>query len=1568
MKRIYLSMLTAVAVAMTILTPSASAQVSGWHKPGEISPGQSVVRPQKSAAQKFQERRGIVPTGAKIQPIIEGEFALPSIKQSPERVIRKTVDNPRASLYGVVPRSAYMETWDDAFLAKIDPRNRAVSPLYYGSHYLGALGNSDYMLQGSAYRNGKIYVTEYSYQVPDFIPVWHIVDLATGNVEETISFESNHYANAYAMTWDSEKDLFYLLSVNNSDANSHLIVVNPNNWEVKYIKDLGSNHFCPGIVYNPLDKETYVFDLENQVFTVDTETGALTKTGELDFDYPIFEDGVNAAICYSPMDQQFVYVYRDMYSSANTLMMIDPETWEVSELGTLGGRTDIYISSIICNDDFAEADAPELPAMMSFDFNKAATSGKISFSVPFITYYGVEIPSSMKIKAVLSADGKQIHSAEYTPGQNVTVDVTLPTGLHALELTCYLGTKQSPVRHQNLFVGNDNPKAPANLEFKLNKLTWAAPNEVGEHDGYVDTAALTYDIYVDGTKQNVDPVTECQYTLKESAEAKRSDIKVVAVANGMESQPASLNLVFGKAFSIPFGVVPTKEQSELFTIVNSNEDFATWLYSYPVDKPDFVGMMMPMSTMENSDDWLFLPPLNFDNEDIMYELSFDINSPKKGVSTESIDITVGNSPDPASATRVVYSSDVFSFSDAGQKFSINFCPPTAGTYYIGIHDRSILDTGAKGMFIRNFKVVPLEGTTTMVPDNPTKVNIIPASSGANAATLEVTMPTKSLTGKNLDPNEDLKATVTTGNYTAYGNAKPGMVATVEIPTDTFGFHNFNVVLSNSNGAGMVSTYNTYIGIDKPFPPTNIRKVISDDNLSMQLYWDAPSNVGVNGGFVDVDNLIYDIYIKSGVQYTTVGSTTKTTAKFETTVDKLTSYITGPAARNEAGTSSNSRFVQEVLGKPYEIPALEQFNTVNFSYYPYSNSTANEYANSEWENMKSPASLGLEGCIPNQGCLVTYSGTGMPTKSRVTLPKLSTLGYEDVNLVIRYWSYVLAPAMDIYYRTNKSQEPVLLQTVSTRGNTAQWKESVIKLPAEVVDKPWVEFQIETSLSGNTMQYLVIDSWEVSADCDYDLKLMDITGPAQVSVGDNASFNVSVANAGHLRNSGKLITQLSYTNGTIVATDEVTIPNLSTSQEFVHPVTFEIGGEFLTRNNLQITATVKADQDELPYNNSRNILVTVKDCQLPVVNMLRGSLNSDNAANITWINPNTNYGDFQDFEIEEPYQITEQIGAWQNIDVDKVIPSRIVSGDSDEVEIKWPDSNLPCAWTVISPDDFSFVPDSRMKPHSGKQYVMARSVMSADANNPTQASDWLISPEVKGGSEISFWYSTIASDYKEFVYLYYSNSGTNLDPENATALVNGDFVRLRSFSKVGEDAWEQCTYTLPADAKYFALVYTSFDSLGAMIDDISFSPLNMQRWDIDHFELHRIMDGEDVTLSDNLTERKFVDDTLPANKQAKYYVVTVVNKDGRLLSGPRSNIVAVAGPEWDSVNAVYDLNGIYGGKGTITLEGYAGKNLNVYTADGRLVMNLKPQTDNARYSVAAGLYLISDGRGKAKVFVK
>ena len=96
---------------------------------------------------------------------------------------------------------------------------------------------------------------------------------------------------------------------------------------------------------------------------------------------------------------------------------------------------------------------------------------------------------------------------------------------------------------------------------------------------------------------------------------------------------------------------------------------------------------------------------------------------------------------------------------------------------------------------------------------------------------------------------------------------------------------------------------------------------------------------------------------------------------------------------------------------------------------------------------------------------------------------------------------------------------------------------------------------------------------------------------------------------------------------------------------------------------------------------------------------------------------------------------------------------------------------------------------------------------------QADDWLVSPEVKGGSEVKFFMTSLATQYEETLRVMVSTTDDELD----------SFKPLETFVTKAA-GWNLYEVKLPEDAKHFALHYVSNDKFGLCIDDIVYSPVS------------------------------------------------------------------------------------------------------------------------------------------------
>lgn len=220
--------------------------------------------------------------------------------------------------------------------------------------------------------------------------------------------------------------------------------------------------------------------------------------------------------------------------------------------------------------------------------------------------------------------------------------------------------------------------------------------------------------------------------------------------------------------------------------------------------------------------------------------------------------------------------------------------------------------------------------------------------------------------------------------------------------------------------------------------------------------------------------------------------------------------------------------------------------------------------------------------------------------------------------------------------------------------------------------------------------------------------------------------------------------------------------------------------------------------------------------------------------------------------------------------------------------------------------------------GKQFLV--SMDPSDGNFEPKPDDWLISPQVPGGSVVEFYYGALVRK-TQGVEFYYSETGHDIS----------DFKLLNTLEDATGDDWFFAYIKLPETAKYFAIRHSKTANMayGLKIDDITYNMLTA----VDHFNIY--VDGQLVGTSAEVA-----------------YTI-----DGRLESGAHKvAVTAVYADGTESVPAYatldYDASGIE--------ELMAGKkNFDVYSVDGKLLRSNTSTVDGLN-----GVFVID----KKKVVLK
>ncbi len=1484
---------------------------------------------------------GLQRTAPLLKP--KGNANVKNAARAPKRLL---TPDPRGNLLAGVVSFQGIQSYDQGYWGSINLTDGTITPIYSGPQF-GA--GQDYDIQTGAVRDGILYTPVVNEDLFGYSIEWRRTDLSDGRQLPSISFGEDWAAYAYSMTYDPDSDLFHILGLDLATQGYGIYsTVDPETWNVETYGMLTTREFLGAIAYNPADGMVWTFSDSSRAYTVDA--GSLIEMGDFDSDYELIHDGMTTAATYSPLDGSFVFLWLDFYTQSTRLAYLDPETLEIAE-GVALAPSNPFVGYFYSPDQYAPNDAPALPAAARGSFKEDALTGTITFTAPAETYAATAL--SGPVTMTLTIDGKKECEVALQPGEEHTRELTLGHGLHRLELTAAAAGVSSPMSVSYLYTGNDNPRTPADLRLEGNNLSWTASGAVGEHGGFVAADEITYDVLVDGVKQNPAPVTATSFTLDTDRDLALAQIEVVANAREMASKPAVISEIIGNGLTLPWEMLPSDEQASMFRMVNANGDDSFFEFGFDYSRNHNIFELW-LQYGDDGDDWLFLPKTFFPSVDNLYNVAFTYRNPAAYESSESLEVMIGDAADPKAMKKRLYShEDKVTMED--ELLVVPFAIEEPGEYVIGIHCTSKAPEGY-GVDLFNFSMTSTDQSSA-VPGDPSKVEIKAAPLGALSATLAITAPTKDMAGKALPADDKVVFEVEcVGGGTASVSILPGETGTVDVKAGGNGTAFFRLTPSNSSGTGITRQHSAYVGIDRPRAPRSVVCQASEDNRSMTISWERPENVGENGGYVDVDNLQYVVYTQTGVtsnEIAVVPGNVRTYTFTPAETQQFTLYM-GAAARNEAGESRFNPFIGDNIGTPYAVPMTEKFSTYGFGIEPLRSNLQGVYSNSAWESVSSLMGMGTGATSDFElGGLIVFNQVYAPGRAQLVLPKMTTSGSPATAFTLRWLDWLHTPVFSLWGRAYGDSQLVKLgEFAPERPAAGEWRESQVVLPERFNDCSWVEFCIEAELTGEMEEFGFIDAISVSQNVEYDFKLASLEAPATLMVGEKAQVLVTVINAGIEPQRGVLKVDVTDADGRVWQSDSWNMGRLAAEQKFMQYVEVEAVRELLDDETMVITAVVEAsDGDEVPANDRMVSVVDIKPSQAPSVGTLQASWADDDhqSAYLSWQTPDLGYGDSDGFELLPPFAKSEKLGFWVNLDRDGGYPFRING-------LEWANNNEPIAWQPIDALSLGVNDDPRIGAHTGKMYLMARSISydESTGEEPQQSDDWLISPEIVGGTQLEFWYGTIDPDLPEFVRLMVSSTDRN--PES--------FRYVRTFSKSGEESWENVRVTLPADAKYFALVYASYDSFGAMIDDISFTPAELQQWVVDHYNVLRSVGDAAETVIGRTESTEYTDNTLEG-RSASYRVVTAVKTVDGFREGPASNRVTLVGSGIDDMRL---LQGVSGGKGCIAFTGHAGEHAYLYGADGKYAGECYVPTDSYSAPFAPGVYMVKIGNSYAKILVK
>lgn len=965
-----------------------------------------------------------------------------------------------------------------------------------------------------------------------------------------------------------------------------------------------------------------------------------------------------------------------------------------------------------------------------------------------------------------------------------------------------------------------------------------------------------------------------------------------------------------------------QESFDLFKVIDSNNDGYTWKFN------ENLGVVKWTTNFSlDADDWLISPKVKFETGRV-YRVGFKGNS--SNYSKERIDITIGEDNQPASHKAIL---QLENFKNEEVKYYYGYyIPEKAGNYNVGLHVRSLKAT--EEIVIDELSVI--DAMSIDAPDAVTDLKIESDETGDLKATVSFTTPIQTIGGEELTSLRKVDV---------YRNSETAPAYTFKMPkvgqsyswTDekaSRGENTYRLVPGNIDGEGMDIEGSVYVGFDRPMPVTNL--VVKGDatNANATLSWDAPDK-GINGGRLNVEKLRYKV-IRSGS--TINNNVTETTFSDKNAYEGLqqTFYYNVVAVTPDGESEYASSEV--VLGTPYELPFEETFTNWKYDYNPWPTHTY-EGTGSFGLNTELDGMTGYD----ETGFMVCQKWDDEHLLCELSTPKISIKDAE--NPVVSFYMLHFRNRSDkdnlkLFVELDDNNERIpISDAIYVKSTEGGWVQHSVSLK-DYMDCNYLQIVMQGDLYDNK---IFIDNVSVLDMVEYNLCVDSFVGPDVI---DNKAEELTAI----VKNLGAKIVESYevelYCNDELVETKSGSNLGVQSTQEFK----FEIAKPGVVDAGITRNYYVKIvfSEDMIEEDNISEILVIdVLAPPYPLIDDLTATAGDDGVVNLSWSEPETEYSNetFDGFDTYELFA-TSNIGNWTLVDVDKQYTIAPRYGAT------FTDCFTPKAWQVGEAQRMGMSNESKdVAARSGSYFLfsMQSDGTASDGTATTPRNDdWLISEEIVGGTQFTFYAKQPTNKYdgNEKFEVLYSKTDKEVD----------SFILIESVELQNMAEWNEYSYTLPEDAKYFAIRHTE-SYFGLWLDDIIYTPKSLNvSLQIDGYNIYRngIKIGESATTS-------YQD--IDLNGRFKYAVSTRFDEGESALSNEIE--ITVTGGSVGFVNL--DNPSVVGTHKFIEVKNADGMIINVFSVDGKLYHSEKA-TDSVKIPVERGIYVVKVGNYTRKVNVR
>lgn len=908
--------------------------------------------------------------------------------------------------------------------------------------------------------------------------LYYEIDIKTGEIlvesEDEDCIDTGWFITC---AYDAENDIVYGYGTDDEEDSATAMFMktkgtDPFKYEI--IKDYGYNAAaynkqCLSMCWNPVDKKLYGINMDKEFVTIAPD-GTQTKLFDIDV---TFEDYVTG-LAYSALEDLYYweacYTNRDGSYGAD-LYTINAKTKTLTKVMSVPGGDQFQTFYIPAGN--VSGTTPSRAELKATDFKPGATTGTLTYTMPSTTLVGTPLVGTLDW--TFNLDGAKYSNGQAAPGSEVPVTVSnLSNGYHTFGMKVTLNGQTSAESSTKLYVGADKPKAPEKVVLDQGVVRWSAVRE-GVNGGYINTDNLEYEVFLDGVKIGTTKRNSLDFEFPH-VPARKFQAYVVAVCDGLRSSPTYSNTVMGgDPWQVPVDVVCTEEALDLMTIVNGNNDDETWeftdwengWYSGQVDDGSGTG-----------DDWIILPAIEFPDASRLYSFYITCMKKAKIYPDTWLEVYYGEYPDVAMMNHVLMERFSPQSRDYKTYGNPSFKVPEAGKYYIGI--RCITNEGMLGCIVGDIRVED----NSLVPESPAlpdDIVVTPGAKGALEATVTFTMPSKTVDGSAIAADKTLTAVVT-GDTEVKVEGKPGQAVTATVRT-VQGDNLIYVCVNDGDIKGERAQYEVYTGVTVPGYVKNLTGTVSEDMMSLSMKWETPSP-DKWGGYVDPETTQYFVVLRQGS--TEVSRYLASTGKCEAVVTlpagaQQDMYSVGVYAENVAGNNGNMMSLRVLMGTPYKLPMVEDFETQNFKYQPWVQYETESAVATEWF-MDSLDKIATEWAGRKTVALVGMSATeDAVTEGMLGLPRFTTAGYNKVEVEVKYYAGEQAANLSFAAAKNGMTEVAQLGDcpVTGKDNPDEWKTVTLALPADMLGQPWVQLYLDAKF-GSKQNLVIIEYINVFAN--------------------------------------------------------------------------------------------------------------------------------------------------------------------------------------------------------------------------------------------------------------------------------------------------------------------------------------------------------------------------------------------------------------------------------------------------------------------------------------------------------